>query len=144
MIENVDWLAVLVRITEKAERKFGVLLIIEQEVVLEIETVVLKSLKSIDIERPNVAKVAGVVAFWIRKLKPIIHKDTSLAKHNAINEYISLLVGLSICYEYHDDFSKPVFKLRKRILRDWVQSFRYHSHSPHSSLIAFELLTTAH
>ncbi len=63
-------------------------------------------------------------------------------KFLAINELVGLLVGLSISRRYFDDHSKEKFTIPSRILTDWTSSFRVNSHSPHSSAIAFELLTT--
>jgi hypothetical protein len=51
--------------------------------------------------------------------------------------------GLSICGSYKDDYSRVEFSLDRRLLLDWLHSLRFHSHSPHSSMFAFELLTTA-
>lgn len=143
MIGNVDWFKILYEITATAEKKFNLSLTIEGEIAKEIEVLVKRNLASIEIQKPNVAKVAGIVAFWIRKLKPIGFASDSKNKLLTVNEYVSLMVGLSICHKYFDDASRDKFKIHKRILKDWISSFRYHSHSPHSSLTAFEILSTS-
>jgi hypothetical protein len=92
------------------------------------------------VECPNAAKIAGVTAFWIRKLKPLRIEPNSPNSFLLINEFISLKVGIAICEQYFDDCRKDKINLNPRILRDWIFSFRYNSHSPHSSLISFEML----
>lgn len=91
---------------------------------------------------PNVAKVAGHVTFWIRKLKPVTHAKNSKNKLLTINEVIGILVGVGICQTYFDDKSKTGFSFPNRIMKDWAMSLRSHSHSPHSCAIAFEFLAS--
>jgi len=57
-----------------------------------------------------------------------------------INEIIGLMVGLSVCSGYIENFKYSKVKLSSRVFNDWVSSLRINSHSPHSSAIAFELL----
>lgn len=91
---------------------------------------------------PNVAKVAGHVVFWIRKLKPVSHSAGSVNKLLTINEVIGILVGVSICQHYFDDHSKAQIRFSDRIMKDWASSLRNHSHSPHSCAISFEFLAS--
>jgi len=141
-INNIDWIVIFQDMCGFAEDKFDTELIIDKNIIEEIEIMVEDTLNSFNLDNPNVAKTASVIAFWIRKLKPIFHKSSSKNKFLAINELVGLLVGLSICRNYFDDFSKDKFRISSRVLSDWVNSFRRNSHSPHSSVISFELLTT--
>lgn len=143
MIGNIDWKRVFNDTVGSAENKYNVILGVDVDILAEVAFCVKKNLAAMDVDHPNVAKVAGLVSFWIRKLKPIYTAPESPNKEILINEVVSLYVGLSICKKYYDDTTRTDFKIKPRILRDWVHSFRYHSHSPSSSLIAFELLTTA-
>ena len=142
-IKNINWINIFQEMCEFAEDKFEIELFIDKNIVEEIEIMVEETLNSFNLDNPNVAKIASVLAFWIRKLKPISHKSTSKNKFLAINELVGLLVGLSICRKYFDDYSQEKFRISSRVLTDWVNSFRRNSHSPHSSVISFELLTTA-
>jgi len=141
-INNIDWIVIFQEMCTFAEEKFGIKLIVDKNIIEEIEIMVEDTLDSFYLDNPNVAKTASIIAFWIRKLKPIFHSSNSKNKFLAINELVGLLVGLSICRNYFDDFSKEKFKISSRVFSDWVNSFRRNSHSPHSSVISFELLTT--
>jgi len=138
---NVNWRSILGEITAATADEFSLTVSIDAAVIKEIQLNVEANLSSVT-EKPNAAKIAGVVAFWIRKLKPLHVEKDSAHPFLFINEFVALKVGLAIWERYFDDSaSKEVVKLNHRILRDWIFSFRYHSHSPHSSLISFELLT---
>ena len=141
-INNIDWIVIFQEMCTFAEEKFGIELIVDKNIIEEIEIMVEDTLDSFYLDNPNVAKTASIIAFWIRKLKPIFHSSNSKNKFLAINELVGLLVGLSICRNYFDDFSKEKFRISSRVFSDWVNSFRKNSHSPHSSVISFELLTT--
>jgi hypothetical protein len=121
-------------------KEYDLVIGLEHDIINEIQTRVQESLDRIDGSAPNAAKNAGIVAFWIRKLKPLSIHPTSEFSFLPLNEYVALRVGLSICARYFDDARKQKISLNPRILRDWVFSFRYNSHSPHSSLISFEML----
>lgn len=145
MHESIDWEKIIIASAREIETKLKLNLVLESFVLEEIKDRVAISLKSLDMSRPNVAKIAGTVAFWIRKLKPLSHSEEfpNGNKFYAVNELLGLRVGLYICANYYDDYSTYGFKLSRRLFLDWVHSLRYHSHSPHSSLTAFELLTTS-
>lgn len=140
-IGNINWFAVLYEEAAKIEKEAAVKIDISKPICLEVGRLIEDHLTATGLERPNVAKIAGQVAFWIRKLKPLsLSKDTPNFLLT-LNELAGLRIGLAICNTYKDDQSKPkkIF-LPSRIFLDWVNSFRYHSHSPHSSMISFELL----
>ena len=140
MSGNIRWYDILLDLVEKAEKAFDLKIGIELDIIDEIQVRVQESLDRIDGTAPNAAKNAGIVAFWIRKLKPPSIHQTSNYSFLPLNEYIALKVGLAICAKYFDDTRKEKISLNPRILRDWVFSFRYNSHSPHSALISFEML----
>ncbi|MDR0379752.1 MAG: hypothetical protein LBI62_07415 [Candidatus Accumulibacter sp.] len=142
MTSNVKWDSVFREVANRVEKKLRLSICIESVVVEEIERRVDRTLQNYD--QPNAAKIAGVVAFWIRKLKPMTISPESKRAFSMINEYVSILIGMSICSRYFDDFTKTdaegVVRINSRILKDLMYSFRYHSHSPHSSVILFEAL----
>ncbi|MDR2054779.1 MAG: hypothetical protein LBQ10_02790 [Desulfovibrio sp.] len=140
-INNIDWRSVLHAEATRVEADFKIIVEIDEAVVLEAERLIRDSISAIGLIQPNVAKVAGLIAFWLRKLKPLGIAADSPNRLLTVNEVVALRIGLAICNAYKDDCSKgsPI-KLPARILRDWVTSFRYHSHSPNSSMISFELL----
>lgn len=96
--------------------------------------------------RKVLVKIAGIVVFWVRKLKPFYYDFDEAAKSgklHPLNELIAIQTGLAICSQYKDDCSLlDDIRLSDRVLKDWLHSLRYHSHSPYSSILAFELLTT--
>jgi len=125
------------------ERVYGLSLTIDRDVLREISEQAEGTLFQLNMSTlPNVAKVAGHVAFWIRKLKPIAHAPDSTHKMLTINEIVGILVGVGICQKYFDDQTRKGFRLPKRIMLDWVMSLRTHSHSPHSCAITFEFLAS--
>ncbi|WP_165176928.1 hypothetical protein [Desulfovibrio sp. ZJ369] len=138
---NIKWQPILKDVAEKISTTYSVELILDEAIVLEAEQRIKESLDNLGFDRPNVAKVAGQVAFWLRKLKPLSIAPSSKNYFRLVNELAALRIGLAICNCYKDDCSKDKeVQLHSRILRDWVTSFRYHSHSPHSSMTSFELL----
>lgn len=146
-IHHIQWEPIFERLCRRLERRWECTFAIDREILIEVADKTQATLAGLnDTSVPNVAKVAGHVSFWIRKLKPISYAAQSPAtgKFLAINEYVGLMVGLGICHEYLDDSRKAFFQdPPSRILRDWVVSFRVNSHSPHSTQIAFELLVCA-
>ena len=141
---NIDWGSVLHEIAANLESRFELDLLIDSDVVAEIGDQLDRTLQALPLAtRPNIAKVAGHVAFWIRKLKPISHSANTQKKLLVINELVAILVGAGICARYFDDTSSEHIVLPPRILFDWASSFRLNSHSPHSCAIAFEMLSSA-
>lgn len=140
-IGNIDWRPILFKAAERIEQAQNVKLIVDEAIVLEAGRLIQDHLNSIGLFQPNVAKIAGQVAFWIRKLKPLSIASDSPNYFLLANERAALAVGLAICNLYKDDCGKPGrIALPARVFSDWVKSFRYHSHSPHSSMTSFELL----
>lgn len=138
---NIQWQPLLEYIANKISTNYGVDLILDEAVVLEASRRIEENLNSLGFQRPNVAKVAGQVAFWIRKLKPLSISPDSKNHFCFANERAALALGLAICERYKDDLSTDrQLRLHPRIFMDWVVGFRYHSHSPHSSMTSFELL----
>ena len=135
-----DWGKVILAATKRTEEVFKIKADISCPIFEDVVASINKGLESLKPEEPNSAKVAGVAAFWIRKLKPIFHGRDVPRVFLAINEYVSLIVGLGICYRSGPAADASITNFDPRILNDWVYSFRYHSHSPNSSIIAFETL----
>lgn len=144
MIEHqIDWEAILMDAANLCEKEFDVSIEIDRDIVREITTYASNTLSSLNMATmPNIAKVAGHFAFWIRKLKPIRHSVHSKNKLLTINEVIGITVGVAICQRYFDDTTKQSFRLPRRIMMDWAMSMRFHSHSPHSCAITFEFLAS--
>ncbi|HYD63925.1 hypothetical protein [Azospirillum sp.] len=140
-LRNVDWQRVLHPVCDAIEAVYGVELEVDTDELAELERFADESLRSYRLTNPNAAKVAGHLCFWLRRLKPIRHAATSNAKLLAVNEVAALWLGLAICDQYFDNASAQSFKIDPRILKDWVASLRYNSHSPHALAIAFEILT---
>lgn len=143
-VGNIDWFAILYQQAQTIEQSAGVKIVISKAICLEIGRLINDNLLAIGLIHPNVAKIAGQVAFWVRKLKPLSIAQDSPNYLLTVNELAGLRIGLAICNTFKDDNSKvQSIALPPRIFRDWVNSFRYHSHSPHSSMISFELLMCA-
>lgn len=143
LLGNVDWRAILATVAEDCEQTFDLSLLIDEDIIKEVEAFSDQSLDRYGLRRPNVPKIAGMITFWFRKLKPISFSSDTEAKFLAINELVALLLGLSICFEYMDDQRSLGFcpsNLSPRIFHDWVNSLRVHSHSPHSTTLIFEIL----
>ncbi len=69
---HFDWQAVLSDAATLCERAYGVSLTIDRDILREISEQAEGTLLQLNMSTlPNMAKVAGHVAFWIRKLKPI-------------------------------------------------------------------------
>jgi len=140
--KSLDWEKIIEASAQKMEEVFQIEIFMSRPVVKEIAGRIYKSLASLGLDHPNQAKIAGIAAFWIRKLKPLFQGPDATKIIMALNEYASLVVGLGICYR--DPSSTRIMisthGFDPRILADWVYSFRYNSHSPSSSIIAFETL----
>lgn len=141
---NVNWHAIFADTVALLEKRFGLRLLIDSDIVAEIEHEYTTSLKGLSMSTtPNIAKHAGHITFWIRKLKPVSHSDKTAHKLLVVNELLAILVGASICAQYFDDTSSPNgFRFPVRILFDWTGSLRNNSYSPHSCAIAFEMLAS--
>lgn len=142
---NVNWHEILMHTAMNIADEFNLNILAEEYVLREISDRIASSLEHIEFKNPNVAKIAGIVTFWIRKLKPFYYDFDDLAKYDKLhplNELIAVETGLAICSHYKDDYSLESFHLSKRVLKDWLHSLRYHSHSPYSSILVFELLAT--
>lgn len=142
---NVNWREILMEIAGNISTEFDLNILVEDFVVQEISDRIDNSLNHIEFDNPNVAKIAGIVAFWVRKLKPFHYDFDEMAnsgKLHPLNELVAVQTGLAICSLYKDDYSLDNIRLSPRVLKDWLHSLRYHSHSPYSSILAFELLAT--
>lgn len=141
-LDQIDWEAVLNYAAAILEKNYSINLDIDIDIVREIKVNIEKSLSALEMDGsvPNVAKVAGHVVYWIRKLKPITHAQDSSHKLLTANESAAIVVGMSICRQYIT--SSFNFNPPKRVMFDWAVSLRKHNHSPHSCAITFELLVS--
>lgn len=138
---NIDWKRLLGSVCDTVEEFYEVKLQVDTDELAELERFSEESLKSYKLGSPNAAKIAGHLCFWLRRFKPIRHAPDSRNKLLAANEMVALWLGLAICDQYYDDARCRSFSIDQRILKDWVASLRYNSHSPHALAIAFEILT---
>lgn len=115
------------------------------------------------IPNPNIFKIAGHYAFWIRKLKPfsLFNKDelidlmgalgiekpetilpnqsTSIpsgSKTLFVNEVVAIGVACGLVAKYSRQGSK--IRLSAPLMNDWIIGLRYHSYSPSSLAILLE------
>lgn len=57
-----------------------------------------------------------------------------------VNEHVAVHLGITLCRTHHDDLSRADgIRVPARIVRDWIMNLRYHPHSPHSLMTAFEI-----
>ena len=141
-LQQLRWREVLFDCLTGFEKKFSCQISVDNEILADVTAFTMRSLSQYGLRKPNVAKIAGTLSFWFRKLKPIGYMPGSGANFTAVNELLALMLGLSICQSYKDDLSNPDFKVAaipKRLLVDWVNSLRAHSHSPNSAAMSFEL-----
>jgi len=138
---SVNWGTVFEQIVEWVEKNLDVSLIIDDEILQEANVFTSNSIASYKLDSPNLAKIAGCIAFWIRKLKPISFGPDKKNKILCVNELVALLVGLSIYNSVKDGEAPKGIQVSGRVLIDWIITLRYNSHSPHSTALAFELLS---
>jgi len=142
-----EWYRILQDVVKEVEadiRQFGnndFEVVIEEGIVREIANRVNQDTDRYRWKMPSAPKMAGLVAFWICKLKPFYKYHESKTTFRYINEVVGLRVGLAICQEYtKTDKGQPVrLCMDGRVLSDWIASSRYYYHSLHSSIIAFEI-----
>jgi hypothetical protein len=142
---TVDWKSICLKIMDWVERSFQLELSLNDAIFREVRLSTTYSLNQFRLPKPNIAKRAGVFAFWFRKLKPISYAENSPNYFSAINEMIALMAGLAICQTYKDDLINPDFavaNIPRRLLFDWIYSLRRNSYSPHSLTMAFELVAS--
>lgn len=143
-IGNVRWDVLLLAVASRIEKKHHVRIAVDKAILFDVGRTVRSSLEALGLTKPNVAKIAGQVAFWLCRLKPLQIANDSPNTLLTVNELAALYVGLALCATYKDDNAKPQpVAIPPRLFRDWVHSFRYHDHSPQASMLAFELLTCA-
>ena len=116
-INNINWITIFEELTNKLEVRYDLDLMVDVVVLEEVGAMAKSTLDSLNMDStPNVAKTAGHVSFWIRKLKPISHAEKSNSHFTAINELAGLLVGLAICTRYFDDTVRENVTMNNRIL----------------------------
>ncbi|MBF0236682.1 MAG: hypothetical protein HQM12_03170 [SAR324 cluster bacterium] len=68
MSDSINWQEVIIEACSWAESQFGTKLVVDSDIINEIQIMSEASLQSYHPVKPNVAKIAGHIAFWIRKL----------------------------------------------------------------------------
>lgn len=86
---------------------------------------------------PSPFKMAGVICFWLRKLKPFSVPDKP-EESRFINETVAFLVGYSLVFQYAESKELHRPKISDTFFHDMVTSLRYNSHSPNSAAFLFE------
>lgn len=84
-------------------------------------------------------KMAGVICFWLRKLKPFFVPDKA-EENRFINETVAFLVGYSLVFQYAESENLHHPKISDTFFHDMVSSLRYNSHSPNGAAFLFEAL----
>ena len=146
MISKLDWVKFLFAILGTVEDHLGCpdTLLLDRDIVREIAERARETVGSYNKESPNVPKIAGHIAFWVRKLKPVSFEQNATAKFLAVNELVSLYAALAFCDQYHERRSQHhrsvIYRLSPRVIVDWATTMRFHSHSPHSTAMTFEIL----
>lgn len=139
MAGPVDWYAVLQREAGIVEKVLDVELNIDRVTIDEIDEMAEKTLAGFNQDKPSVAKVAGNLVFWIKKLKPLNRHPDSDNDYRLANELVAILVGVGICNVHFGGTPNEV-KMTARTLNDFAASLRYHSYSPNSVAMIFESL----
>ncbi|MBF0426743.1 MAG: hypothetical protein HQL66_13090 [Magnetococcales bacterium] len=133
----MSWRDLFGEVAGDFERKCKLALMIDDDVINELIKRVQGTLSGYNLDRPSPAKIAGHLSFWIRKLKPISFDPRCDRKYLAVNEMVGILLGLAICRRFgKGNFALPPARVRS----DWVRSLRFHSHSPHSTALMFEMM----
>jgi hypothetical protein len=97
--------------------------------------------KSIHKVNPSDYRIAGYLAFWIRKLKPFSLSPHDLIKQKRyklqliINELVAIQLGLFMLYSSEERNDK---KLSSSLLYRTITSMRYRSLSPHTMSLMYE------
>lgn len=84
-------------------------------------------------------KMAGVICFWIRKLKPI-RALNNVAENSVVNEVVAFLVGYHLVYKFSKNKNLRHPKINSVYFHDLIVSLRYNSWSPTSLSFLFEAL----
>jgi hypothetical protein len=143
---NIDWEQILLAECKETAKGKGLELEVDPDVVGEVRLCAETSLheyklRNPKIAKPNSAKIAGHLCYWLCRLKPVQNAPGAKIRYRAANEEVALRVGLSICQEYFDDLRADSFRVDPCIVKDWVTSLRYDLDSPNALSIAFELLS---
>ena len=144
MTSTADILGIVQKPVEQYENTLGCRVQVHHAVLEEcfckIEESLNKNFKSH--EAPNgyalsPFKMAGVICFWLRKLKPFSVPDNTEA-NRLVNETVGFLVGYYFIFQYslERSFHRP--KITAEFFHDVTTSLRYNAHSPNSTAFLFE------
>lgn len=93
-------------------------------------------------EKCSPEKIAGVMCFWLRKLKPLRHSpDHSSHK---VAKYVNEIIAFQTAYFYlksckNGNSGTP--RITSGMFMDFMAALRYHSYSPHALVQIFEALS---
>lgn len=136
----VCWPEIIKKAAGQMEKKYKIKLTIDENIIFEINRMLEYNISALGYQ-PNVAKFAGLLAFWIRKLKPVSLSADSPNYYLASNEELALLIALALTRLYKDEsgVQKKII-VQPGTLMGLARDLRYHSHTPHSLMVTFELL----
>lgn len=140
--QGLSWADILshaVGIIEKGQNaKFTINPVVQDEITRMIQT----SIAELGFPSPSVAKLAGIVAFWVCKLQPVRISEDSPNYYCFPNEHAALLIGLTLADLYKDEKTgeRKQVRLDTNLMGDWMRIFRYHSYTLHSTILSFEIL----
>lgn len=85
-------------------------------------------------------KMAGLLCFWLRKLKPFRVVSGSTGENKTVNEAIAFLTGIRLVIGYRSKNGKSpkIPNLTPSFIHNIILSLRYNSHSPNSTAFIFE------
>ena len=140
MLGTVDWYGILMREAGIIESTLQLNLVIVEPIVDELEEIAKKTLSTFNQTKPSATKIAGNVAFWIKKLKPVHSEQNSPNEYLLVNELLAVMVGIGLCNL--PTINPPAnVTISEPTINDLIRSLRYHSHSPNSLAMFFEALS---
>lgn len=146
MASKADLFTILQDAVAKYEKKYSCSVVIYMPVLEECFRKVEISLRNLSVYfdaksdyAPSNFKIAGIVCFWIRKLKPCYVPSTT--NNLFVNEIIALLTAFRIVRRYSLAKQKSMLVANKEAFRELVTSLRYNSWSPSSLAFLFESLS---
>lgn len=86
---------------------------------------------------PSLFKMAGVICFWLRKLKPLSVRGKE-KDNRFVNETVAFLVGYHLVYKFSIERGLRRPHIPASYFHDLVTSFRFNSWSPTSMAFLFE------
>lgn len=79
---------------------------------------------------------AGLVTFWVSKLKPLSIAEDEGEAYLPVNEAVALLTGMAIAYGDED----AIPAMPDGIISQWINNLRYDVTTPQGVVLMFDLL----